>query len=343
MTRLRSFTVRSFATAAVVCLLAISASKAFADQEGGGFGYKATTPDGKHIFVMRDPFNRDTPYPANGMYLNDGSAIPLWTIDWNAFALVPSGGEHLVRLGKSQRWSGSYDEEALTFFSNGRPLKTYTAGELIDLPWLLPHSVSHYSWLLAWRPSKDNSHAELTLDGSRYSNESVTFDERHQTVELLTVLGDRLTFDLKTGEIVLAKRPATVALVAMFAIFLCGYALFRKMYWGTGLDRPWIGPWNVVMGGLFTLALTVIPATAVWFFYISDYPEYESYGYFVRQGFETFPRYVVAFLGFQRPDNTPGGSALVACFWPICLAVFTALDRVTVEAGQRLGRRTVHV
>jgi len=275
------------------------------------------------------------------MYRHDGSTVPLWTVDWYARALVPSGGEYLVRLGNGpDYWSGSYDDEALTFFSNGQPLKTYTAKELIDLPWLLPHwSHGAYSWLLGWGPSKKDGHAELTLDSNTYSNESVTFDHQNETVELLTVLGDRLKFDLRTGEIVSAKHPATLTTVVMFAILLVGYAVFRKMYPGTAPRLPMIGPSNVLIGGLFTLALTIIPAAAVWFFYVSDHPEFDSYWNLVRVIFETLPRYVVASFGFEQPEFTGSGSGLVVCFWMACVAVFTLLDRVVVSIAERVEGR----
>ena len=337
MKRRPSFIVRILVTTTTLALFAIIAPIAFADQEGIAPGYTATTPDGKHIFVVLD--YRDTPYPASGMYRNDGSTVPLWTVDWRAFALVPSGGEHLVRLGKWADWTGSYNEEALTFFSNGQPVKTYTTAELIDLPWMLPHSVSHYAWLTSgWSPSKHDGHAEVTVDFNTYSNESVTFNERNQTVELLTILGDRLTFDLRTGEIVSAKHPATLPMIVMFATLLVGYAVFREIYRGTGSALQMIGPSNVLMGGLFTFSLTIIPAAAVWFFYASYDPEINSYWIMVIVSFETLPRYIVAFFGFLQGDGIGRGSWLVICFWVGCVAVFTILDRVVVFIDKRIRR-----
>jgi len=273
------------------------------------------------------------------MYRNDGSTIPLWTVDWNSRALVPAGGEYVVRLNNEPRWPGRYDDQALTFFSNGQPLKTYTTAELVDLPWLLPVGYHvGYDLLLGWVLSKNDGHAEVTFAGNTYANESVTFDRRNQTVELLTVLGDRLKFDLTTGELVSAKHPATPPTLIMFAFLLTGYAVFRNKYRGNGIGRPWIGPLNVMIGGLFTVALAVIPATAVWYFYVSDYPEHESYRYPVMASFETLPRYVVAFFGYRSGEFTYRGSWLVIFFWVGAIAVFTILDRLVVWIAERVRR-----
>ena len=37
-------------------------------------------------------------WTVSGMYRNDGSTTPLWTVDWYAYEVdVPNGGEHVVR------------------------------------------------------------------------------------------------------------------------------------------------------------------------------------------------------------------------------------------------------
>jgi hypothetical protein len=328
--------------AVIAFLLAILALQVFADQESGGFGYTAITRDRKHLFVMLGPSDRsDGPYPASGMYLNDGSTASLWTVDWNAFALVPSGGEYLVRLGRWPRWSGHYREEALTFFSNGRQLRTYTTAELIDLPWLLPHSVSHYRWHLSWNPRESDDFAALTVSEERYSNASVKFDDPTQSAHVVTSLGDRMTFDLKTGEIISSKRPATVTMFAMFAVFLVTYTAWRMRYPDTGPGPELMASLNVLTGGVFTLSLIFIPVTAAQIFRVVDDVESESYAHFLRLSFETLPRYVVARFGYYRPELTSSGSALVVCFWVGCLVVFAIIDRIVGKIGERFKRKQI--
>ena len=315
---------------------------AFADQEGSPPPYTATTPDSRHVFRVLASYEVDRPYPASGMYLNDGLTVPLWTVDWNEFAFVPSGGEHVVREGRWAQWSGSYSEEALTFFSNGQPLKTYTTGDLIDFPWLLPHTVAHYRWLPAWGPAASHEHAALSVGGEKYSNASVTFDDEHQLVHVLTLLGDQVTFDLRTGEIVSATRTRAVTTYGIFAGLLIAYIGWRLMYRGRLSGSPRIGPSNVLVGAVFTFALVVIPTTAAQFFRPMDASEGDSYAYFLQLGFETLPHYAVAFLGAQRPELTPSGSALVVWFWLTCLTVFTVLDRVVELLAARISRREIN-
>jgi hypothetical protein len=82
--------------------------------------YKEVSLNGQYVFVMLGilPTPADDPawryeeprvrkdaeirrvYPQSGLYRNDGSAAPLWTVDWYAFKVfVASDGVHLVRLG----------------------------------------------------------------------------------------------------------------------------------------------------------------------------------------------------------------------------------------------------
>src|SRR5688572_16685795 len=87
-------------------------SSALADTEGMIFPYTAETADKKHVFVVVDPKCGlcwgDDRYKQSGMYLNDGSAVPLWTVDWRNYIFLPNGGRHVVRLGRWARYSAAY-------------------------------------------------------------------------------------------------------------------------------------------------------------------------------------------------------------------------------------------
>ena len=63
---------------------------AAADSEGSSYEYSMKSADEKYIFVMLRGCNHgedihfypSEKYPESGLYLNDGSAVPLWTVDW---------------------------------------------------------------------------------------------------------------------------------------------------------------------------------------------------------------------------------------------------------------------
>jgi hypothetical protein len=166
---------------------------------------KQVTPGNTFVFVMISPLPVEDEvrpwgegamadirevrrtYTRTGMYRNDGSTEPLWTVDWYAHdvELIPDG-VHLIRHGP---WAGlrgdgtpDLDQEALSFFANGRLLRTYRIGELVDDPARLPRSASHFLWQ---NGSRGRGEFEYTI---------VTFD------------GNRFVFDVRSGEIVSEAR-----------------------------------------------------------------------------------------------------------------------------------------
>jgi hypothetical protein len=165
--------------------------------------YREVAPGGRFVFVMIAPLPADEDarghkeetaaeirrvrgtYAQSGMYRNDGSAEPLWTVDWYAFHVEPAAdGRHLVRNGP-RTWlrednSPDLDCEAVSFFADGRLLRTYQVGELVQDPGRLPRSVSYYRWRERFKGGLSGEH-EYTLD---------------------TTDGSRFVFDLRTGEIV---------------------------------------------------------------------------------------------------------------------------------------------
>src|SRR5688500_3455468 len=100
---------------AVVAVLGFEGS-ARADKKGPPQTRKEVTADGKFVFVMLAPQTLEDElkshgtedaknavtairnvYKKSGLYKNDGSAEPLWTVDWYAPVTVLSDGEHLIR------------------------------------------------------------------------------------------------------------------------------------------------------------------------------------------------------------------------------------------------------
>jgi hypothetical protein len=125
-------------------------------------------------------------YNVSGLYRNDGSTTPLWTVDWYArYVQVASDGVHLIRVPSVAATSPS--DEALAFFANGRMLHSYRVRDLVDLPWLLPRSVSHIWWT---------------------ADEYLHFDDTDMTYTVRTNHGEHIVFDVTTGTIIDASHPA---------------------------------------------------------------------------------------------------------------------------------------
>src|SRR5262249_28255328 len=154
--------------------------------------YKKVAPGGKYVFVMIAPITVEEDvrqvieeaaarireirrlYTRSGMYRNDGSAEPLWTVDWYAHSVeLTPDGVHLIRLGP---WAWLRDDktpdldvEAVSFFASGRLLRTYRVGELVDDPGRMKRSVSHYRWEQEGRVSGEFEYTITTFDGNRFA------------------------------------------------------------------------------------------------------------------------------------------------------------------------------
>lgn len=170
------------------------AGTASADSPVEPYDYTLVTENGQYIFVMLSHnasggYNQtgftwpdadiSGKYSEAGLYKNDGSTTPLWTIDWYSFDIeLSSDGQHLVQYGP---WAGSnaYDELAVAFYEEGRMLAHYSIQQLVRDPATLPHSVSHFEWL------RDS-----------------TFDDTKGELRIETYNGESYTFNVKTGHVV---------------------------------------------------------------------------------------------------------------------------------------------
>jgi hypothetical protein len=186
---------------------------ALADTPPTPRSYKEVTPGGKYVFVMIAPGSVEEEavqwqwrneltaasireirrvYTRSGMYRNDGSAEPIWTVDWYAHGVhLAPDGVHLIRPGP---WAGLRDHktpnldcEAVSFFADGRLLRTYRVGELVDDPGRVALTVSHYWWQQEGRVSGEFEYTITTNDGNRF------------------------VFDVRTGEITSARRMGLVS------------------------------------------------------------------------------------------------------------------------------------
>ena len=163
-------------------------SLAVADTPAPPRPYKKVVNNGRYVFVMLPQMGHHQGYSESGLYRNDGSKTPLWTVYWYAFEIdAVSDGVHLVRLGP---WAGRYDQEAITFFAYGNPLRSYKINELVTFPWLMPHTVSHFTWIA----------------GGSLNDEKLTYI-------LTTLHGERYVFDVTTGKIISSFRYSLIVLV----------------------------------------------------------------------------------------------------------------------------------
>lgn len=146
--------------------------------------FKKVTENKEYIFVMLAPYEwgeHDSEirelYKQSGLYRNDGSSTPLWTVDWYAFEVFPSSdGEHLIQMGP---WASSTNELALSFHKNGKQIKKYQIKNLVHDESKLMHTVSHFFW-----------------------RSEVKYDDKNMVLFLKTTDNQTYKFSAKTGKII---------------------------------------------------------------------------------------------------------------------------------------------
>jgi hypothetical protein len=205
--------------ASLAALLMVFGAPAWGYKPAPPRSHTTTSADGRFVFVILSPFPLEeeverwredlrpeiqalrAKWPVSGMYRNDGSADPLWTVDWYAYKVdVPSDGEHVIRY-TSGGWSWK-GEPALAFYQHGELVRSYQIPELVTFPALIGHG----GWL---------SEAHL--------------DDASRTVTVRTELGERYVFDVSTGEMVSRFRPLWYAAVALVAGLVgIGYLVWRR-------------------------------------------------------------------------------------------------------------------
>ena len=182
--------------------------------------YVQASADDKYLFVMIAPIDieldgkyeseenkqeaqriRKT-YPSSGMYLNDGSTQPLWTVDWHSVrAFVSSDGEHVVRTGGYQT---EFSGEALTFFKRNETLRSYTIGDLID-----------------FRPVP-------MLPGSIDWEQEMSLDDESQTFMLSTTIKDVYAFKYTSGEMLSSVRLVRIVGAILIVICISAFIFFFR-------------------------------------------------------------------------------------------------------------------
>jgi hypothetical protein len=219
--------MKHYITLALVVFAILISSIAYADQPAPLSDFAQVSINQQFVFVLlaRDDdssaYNQlgyveqdaklRQKYQQSGLYRNDGSTMPLWTVDWNAYQVdVSSDGRHLVRWGPWP-WKGDFSELALVFYEDGRELQQYRVYDLVAQPADLPESVSHYQWL-----------------------KEATFDDAANTVTVRTLNSERYVFDIRTGKLVsgtLPPRRWTPELIAAIVLGCLGISALLGYRW----------------------------------------------------------------------------------------------------------------
>jgi hypothetical protein len=333
---------------AVLFFLAFQLS-VFAQHPDSGWihSYTAETSDKKYIFVMRrkggDDYLLGDKYPQSGMYLNDGSMEPLWTVDWKQRVFLPDDGKHVVRLGRLH-YSASYREEVFAFFAEGNVLKTYQTRDLIDFPYLLPHSSAGYG--IIYSPQDPNStHDGVRMKVDNYNhyplNSGAVIDNENQTLAIETCHGDKYLFDFTTGDIISAQRPSRNLALTLFGVLIAAYAVYLFFAARAELGETFSSLATCAAGLLITFFLFLIPIISIFPYKTQcDYhlPDYPDFWTCCLLSVSMLPRYLLTSLNLISPPTQDipivGFEAIVfwtALFWFPCFVFFSYLSKFIIS------------
>ncbi|HEV8060815.1 MAG TPA: hypothetical protein VGP68_13130 [Gemmataceae bacterium] len=164
-------------------------------------------------------------YKQSGLYRNDDSDTPIWTVDWyehSSGLYIASDSVHLIQRKYSPYYnrnapaSPQYDQKVLSFFANGKLLRGYSVNQIINRPEALQHSVSHFEW----------------VDREEFNDAKLRY-------LLWTKEGNWFDFDVTTGQIVdrsqsqivsVASNSKAIWIVPVGILLLCaGVWLFWRM------------------------------------------------------------------------------------------------------------------
>jgi len=341
---------------AVLFFLALPVS-VFAQHPDSGwiYSYTAETADKKYIFVMRrkggDDYLLGDKYPQSGMYLNDGSNTPLWTVDWKQRVFLPDDGKHVVRLGRL-RYSSSYREEVFAFIAEGNVLKTYQTRDLIDFPYLLPHSSAGYGILYSpLDPYLPHDGVRMKVDNyNDYPlNSGAVIDNKKRTMAIETCHGDRFLFDFTTGRIISAQRPSRNLALVLFGALIAAYAVYLFFAARVRFTETVSTLANCAAGLLITVLLFLIPIISILPYKTQcDYhlPDYPDFWTCCLLSVSMLPRYLLTSLNLIAPttQDVPvvGFEAIVfwaVLFWLPCYVFFTYLSHFLVRFLKTSRRR----
>jgi hypothetical protein len=173
--------------------------------------YSKIVGKGQYIFIMLADSQKETisssgkPYLYSGLYRNDGSTKPLWTVKWYKYGvIISSDGKYLITLGSNLMRDGN--DEALAFYENGKLLKRYTVSELILSTRIMPPTASHFLW------RKDST---------------LKFDDKKGELSINTYYFNKYVFNVRTGEIVGGFKYDLIILLLLL-LTIC-YGIYHQI------------------------------------------------------------------------------------------------------------------
>lgn len=292
--------------------------------------YTAETSDKKYIFVIRRTDGEDylvgDKYKWSGMYANDGSSEPLWTVDWQQRVYLPDDGKHVVRIGGWNDYSATYREESFAFFSDGKPLKAYRVNELITFPYLLPHSSAGYGINYApLDPDLKHDGVVMKVDhgSSGYPiNSGANFDNEKRTMRIETYHGDRYLFDYTTGNIISAERPSRDLGLVLFGALFVAYSAFpafaARRGWSATVRRLTVAAIGIIttLGVFLIPILSILPYKSSGTPYDPNYPDFWTCCYL---SVSMLPQYLLTSLNAMSPavNNFHDYSVEANLYWLI--------------------------
>ncbi len=183
-------------------------NSALADSEVAPHSYKEVVGNNKFVFVMVYPGSPEVKtedgkaYASTGLYKNDNTTEPLWTLDgYSHKVFISSDGNYAAKLGPwpKLRPGGSRDLNQLVvaFYDKGKLTNEYYIKDLVVDAGKLQKSVSHFMF-----------------------NKKLNFDEAKNIIKLETEDGSSYVFDMSTGEIIEAHRGANIFMTIIYCVVL---------------------------------------------------------------------------------------------------------------------------
>ena len=174
---------------------------------------------GHEAFDAREIRNIRETYSQSGLFPNDGTTTPLWTLpyhNWTHEVFIGPDGQHLIIADDD--WFQSHGH-VVTFYSNGNELASYSITDLLSSTYLRMPILRR-------------------IDGG-----AMTFDTDALTFTSRTNQGGAFVFDVTSGKIVRRSSPIpkfigiAIAGIAMAVVFLL-LLMRRERYAAPSMQSP---------------------------------------------------------------------------------------------------------
>ncbi len=149
-------------------------------------------------------------YKQSGMYRNDGSDDPLWTVDWYDDVLktkvfIAADGDHVIRTA---RYANGIGDEVVAFFDRGKRVRGHALSAFFDRPEMF-NERREKAVQDRKRKNPGGSGSTYYVPPSAWASDQ-RLDDESMRFELTTVEGARYTFDATGGEIVQVEPPELI-------------------------------------------------------------------------------------------------------------------------------------